>query len=137
MNRQVLLNSDFYSIWHTAVLRLQARLRQLCRALCLEMGIVGTPVTITGQNFSDTPEENTITFGGGVEAGRTFCQQLLLLLLYRYLKMLPQQGPITVTVSGQRGTSSKHFYSIWHTAVLRLQARLRQLCRASMPSMGA
>ena len=71
------------------------------------MGAVGTPVTITGQNFSDVPAENTITFGGGVEAGVPSSATTTSLTVN-----VPQNavtGPITVTVSGQTGTSSTHF----------------------------
>ena len=70
------------------------------------MGAVGTNVTITGQHFSDTPAENTVTFGGGTVATPSVATTTSLTV------QVPQNavtGPITVTVSGQTGTSQSNF----------------------------
>ena len=72
-----------------------------------EMGEVGTNVTITGQNFSDTPEENTITFGGGVEAGVPSSATTTSLTVQ--VPSGATTGLITVTVDGQAGTSQSNF----------------------------
>ena len=71
-----------------------------------EMGAVGTNVTITGQNFSDVPEENTITFGGGVDATPSASTTTSLTV---QVPSGATTGPITVTVSGQTGTSQSNF----------------------------
>ena len=65
-----------------------------------------TEVVITGQNFSDTPAANSVAFGGVNAAVPSVASTTSLTVA------VPQgalTGPISVTVDGQRGTSTTSF----------------------------
>ena len=70
-------------------------------------GSVGTPVVITGANFSAVPSENMVSFGGGVAASEPTDVSPTSLTV-----VVPAgavSGPITVEVNGQTATSLSSF----------------------------
>ena len=69
-------------------------------------GEVGTSVTITGENFSETPSANDVRFGGVMAAAPTSASTTSLVVL---VPSGAVTGRISVTVGGQTGTSSENF----------------------------
>ena len=69
-------------------------------------GEVGTSVTITGDNFSATPSENDLRFGGVMAAEPTSASTTSLVVL---VPSGARTGRVSVTVGGQTGTSSTNF----------------------------
>ena len=69
-------------------------------------GEVGTSVTITGENFSETPSENEVRFGGVMAAAPTSASATSLTIL---VPSGARTGSISVAVGGQTGTSSTDF----------------------------
>ena len=69
-------------------------------------GVVGTSVTITGENFSETPSENDLRFGGVMAAAPTSASTTSLTVL---VPSGARTGSISVAVGGQTGTSSESF----------------------------
>ena len=69
-------------------------------------GEVDTEVTITGENFSDVPSENTVRFGGVMAADPTSASTTSLTVL---VPSGAVTGRISVTVRGHTGTSSTNF----------------------------
>ena len=69
-------------------------------------GVVGTSVTITGDNFSATPSENEVRFGGVMAAEPTSASTTSLTIL---VPSGARTGRISVAVGGQTGTSSTNF----------------------------
>ena len=69
-------------------------------------GVVGTSVTITGDNFSATPSENEVRFGGVMAAAPTSASATSLTIL---VPSGARTGSISVAVGGQTGTSSENF----------------------------
>ena len=69
-------------------------------------GVVGTSVTITGENFSDMPSENEVKFGGVMAAAPTSASTTSLTVL---VPSGARTGSISVAVGGQTGTSSESF----------------------------
>ena len=69
-------------------------------------GVVGTSVTITGDNFSATPSENEVRFGGVMAAEPTSASTTSLTIL---VPSGARTGSISVAVGGQTGTSSENF----------------------------
>ena len=69
-------------------------------------GVVGTSVTITGENFSATPSENDLRFGGVMAAEPTSATTTSLTIL---VPSGARTGSISVAVGGQTGTSSEIF----------------------------
>ena len=69
-------------------------------------GAVGTSVTITGENFSTTPSENEVEFGGVMAAAPTSASTTSLTIL---VPSGARTGRIYVAVGGQTGTSSTNF----------------------------
>ena len=69
-------------------------------------GEVGTSVTITGDNFSATPSENEVRFGGVMAAAPTSASTTS---LTARVPSGARTGSISVAVGGQTGTSSENF----------------------------
>ena len=69
-------------------------------------GVVGTSVTITGENFSATPSENEVGFGGVMAEDPTSASTTSLTIL---VPSGARTGRVSVTVGGQTGTSSEDF----------------------------
>ena len=69
-------------------------------------GEVGTEVTITGENFSDNPAENTVTFGGKVKATPSASTTTSITVK---VPAGARTGPIKVTLDEQTGTSEATF----------------------------
>ena len=69
-------------------------------------GPVGTTVTITGENFSETASENEVRFGGVMAAAPTSASTTSLVVL---VPSGARTGSISVAVGGQAGTSSTDF----------------------------
>ena len=69
-------------------------------------GEVGTSVIITGDNFSATPSENEVRFGGVMAAEPTSASTTSLTIL---VPSGARTGSISVAVGGQTGTSSENF----------------------------
>ena len=69
-------------------------------------GVVGTSVTITGENFSDMPSENEVKFGGVMAAEPTSASTTSLTIL---VPSGARTGRVSVAVGGQTGTSSTDF----------------------------
>ena len=69
-------------------------------------GVVGTSVTITGENFSETPSENEVRFGGVMAAAPTSASTTSLTIL---VPSVARTGSISVAVGGQAGTSEETF----------------------------
>ena len=70
------------------------------------IGPVGTPVTITGENFGDSQDGSTVTFND-VDAGEASCW-----LGTKILIKVPEgamTGPVVVTVGGQASNDDKIF----------------------------
>ena len=70
------------------------------------IGPVGTPVTITGENFGDSQDGSTVTFNG-VDAGVASCWTNTKILI-----IVPPgatTGPVVVTVGGQASNDDKIF----------------------------
>ena len=70
-------------------------------------GEVGISVTITGENFSATPSENEVRFGGVMAAEPTSASTTSLTV------KVPSgavTGRVSVAVGGQTGTSSERLY---------------------------
>ena len=71
-----------------------------------EKGIVGTTVKIMGENFSNTPEDNVVSFGGiETDVPSSVSTNSLTVRVPNGA----QTGPITVAVGGPTGTSSTDF----------------------------
>ena len=66
----------------------------------------GSEVMITGENFSTTPTENTVTFGGDVTATPSAATATSLTV---QVPSGARTGPIKVTVDGHTGTSAATF----------------------------
>ena len=68
------------------------------------IGAVGASVTIRGQNFSDTPTENTVTFGGGAVAMPSVASTTSLTV---QVPEGAQTGRISVKVGGRIAVSGQ------------------------------
>ena len=67
-------------------------------------GTVGTEVTISGQSFATSADDNTVTFAGDVDATVTSASESSLTVTVPEGAMT---GPITVTVGSESATSSE------------------------------
>ena len=80
-----------------------------------EMGAPGTMVRISGQNFSDMPSENTVTFLGGSDESDNKVATVSNATTIELEVTVPddaQTGPISVTVNGKVGVSSTDFTTV-------------------------
>ena len=90
-------------------------------------GAVGTSVTITGENFSETPSENTVRFGSVMAAAPTSASTTSLTVA------VPDHavtGRISVIVGGQTATSSINFTVPGTTPVSPFSVLMEKALRA-------